>query len=143
MRVLSTTSSRVFVQASHLLAITGPVLMGGCDPEFTLTGKITAPDGRAISGADVQIMCGGHASVSAKTDASGQVFSHGVGWRPGDCSVVISADGFEVYRAPLMDHCTRRPRHARDACLSVSVDSALARHGSSSTGSEAVDAGGT
>lgn len=115
------------VRLTLLLAQLAPTLTCGCDSEFTLIGTVEDLDGHAVPSADVQIDCDDGAFDRTRADQTGRFMSHRLGWCPGNCSVVVKAEGFVAYRAPILKHCRKKPWHIRNACLNVRLDARLLR----------------
>lgn len=98
------------------------------EPGFTFEGTVESESGTPIIGASVGLECTpGFPFTSATTDEMGTFHATGIGWQPDDCPVVVHAQHYESFSAPIGSYCVARPWHLRNACLHVSVHAKLKR----------------
>src|SRR5262245_61502052 len=94
------------------VAIVCAVVLGACDPGFTLRGTIIAADGRPVANATVHIKCGGGPIAEARSDANGSFLGWDIGWFPSNCVIEAFAPGESRSTTwPMMPACTKKRRH--------------------------------
>jgi hypothetical protein len=99
------------------------ILLCGCDPEFRLAGRVTMPNGHAVSGAKLWLQCyDGGKDFATTANEAGRFESRGIGWRSSACTIRAQAPGYSDASIPIMSVCRRRPSHLKDACLEVAPD---------------------
>jgi hypothetical protein len=116
------THRRGALLLSVSIAIAG---LTGCDPAYTITGRVHAKGGGPIAGAQVQTVCPDNQPPlpSGTSDANGKLDVRDLGGFRDDCVVKVSAPGYVPLEFPVTDICTNRSRFW--GCLGIDIDAEL------------------
>jgi hypothetical protein len=109
------------IRASLMVVAFG---LGGCDPGFELKGRVTSQDGQGIQQAEVLVSCKGAVFEYAISNVDGSFSATRIGGCSNDCDVVVRAQTYQPYRAPVSHHCTKA---AHGGCEQVEVNAKLKR----------------
>jgi hypothetical protein len=113
------------MKAGVLLIVAIAALIG-CDPETTLSGRLTAVDGGAVAGATVRTVCSTQSgSMSAVTDKQGHFSTSGLGCIGDDCRLEVLVAGRAPLVLPMRSHCRGAVFACRNACSHLEVDAVV------------------
>ncbi len=79
------------------------LVLVGCDPAWSVQGRVTDTAGTPLEGVQVTLSC--FSNESFVSDASGQIVGKGYGSIDRDCIVRFSKPGFRAASIPAYDVC--------------------------------------
>lgn len=109
------------------LVLLAALVLGGCDPSFTIRGDVVDAAGRPIAGAHAVFVCDGAEQDTVETNATG----HFTIWRIGvfgpGCAAEIRVQGHPALSFPVMANCTNvwRRWFRDDLCAEVTVHATI------------------
>ena len=101
------------------------LLLGGCDPDVEILGKVVGSDGGIPPPTRVELSCTGGPQLSVprsvQSDSQGRFVLKGVGCLPPSC-VLSSGEGYRRVEENLMEWCKKSaPQCAPGTCSAASV----------------------